>query len=239
MSAARLAGTVDRLPSTSLGPAGRASFSGVGRSAGCDGPPARVPAPLLCSPPPPLLPPVPPFAWVAGLHVMRCASIFLQDMEPVLQCQQCKCRLALQDDTLRASSGSGSRLDESWLLEEGGPARSQQGAGSGSGSSGAAAGGSDLGAAGTPASCWPIPAVPAARTAPHFQFLAQSSTATDLLPPALIAPARSCSCAPPPRRVVCGAAWRARHCWRPVSAAGWLCLAAGGRRARRRAAHPI
>lgn len=83
---------------------------------------------------------------------MRCASHLLQDMEPVLQCQQCKCRLALQDDTLRASSGSGSRLDESWLLEEGGPARSQQGAGSGSGSNGVAAGGSDLGAAGTPTS---------------------------------------------------------------------------------------
>ncbi|PRW18412.1 beclin 1 [Chlorella sorokiniana] len=64
-------------------------------------------------------------------------------MELVLQCQQCKCRLALQDDALRSSSGSGSRLDESWLLEEGGPARSQQGSGSGSG----AAAGADLAAA--------------------------------------------------------------------------------------------
>lgn len=71
-------------------------------------------------------------------------------MEPVLQCQQCRCRLALQDDALRSSSGSGSRLDESWLLEEGGPTRSQQGAGSasasGSGSAGVAGG--DLAAAG-------------------------------------------------------------------------------------------
>lgn len=79
----------------------------------------------------------PPLAFAPSLPSLASCSFLscaLQTMEPVLQCQQCRCRLALQDDALRSSSGSGSRLDESWLLEEGGPARSQQGASSASGS---------------------------------------------------------------------------------------------------------